>query len=442
MTITILWFASAPHGTQPNIYRLMQMGHQYIPYGASFDHIFSRSMKRNRVEFASDFPEGNDAEVICSLQIHPQGWCALSRNISYDDSTEWTTVHDIQEDKADDDAAPSDGGDDETDESGEGEGDDSDDSDGERTQRRSAKRAKLHRTRALSAASKLRDRREAYNQRRRSLRAAAATATAERSSDEIRPSSRHPDIWQAEVRYGQRNNVVISSSGLGSTTVFGISSGVLLSAAESLDAESGLMEPARQAERRAAAAGVGSAAAAAATTATTTTDGRVVLELTAALRRSTRRERDNPNNPNRGGGGGRNSNSHSPNSTATTSSPHTAKSSGSNNSGMIIQNVQRMLNYIQEPNKGKGFIKELCFSADGRLICSPYGHGIRLLAFSADCAELPKTLHPDGQPQALTVLKYIKCHSDIVVSTKFSPRMPLLASGCLNGKVVWHQPAF
>lgn len=104
--------------------------------------------------------------------------------------------------------------------------------------------------------------------------------------------------------------------------------------------------------------------------------------------------------------------------------------------------MRRMLNYIQEPNKGKGFIKELCFSADGRLICSPYNLGIRLLAFSPDCAELPKTLRPDGRPQPLSVLKFIKCHSDIVVCSKFSPRQPLLASGCLQGKVVWHQPVF
>ena len=108
----------------------------------------------------------------------------------------------------------------------------------------------------------------------------------------------------------------------------------------------------------------------------------------------------------------------------------------------INQNMRRMLNYIQEPNKGKGFIKELCFSSDGRVICSPYGCGFRLLAFSKDCSELPGTLHPNGDAQPLVEIKYIKCHSDIVVSTKFSPRQPLFASGCLRGEIVWHQPKF
>lgn len=72
----------------------MQLGRQFIPTAAKFDHVFSKNMKRNRVELVSDFP--NDAEVISSLQIHPHGWCALSRNISYDESTEFTCLHDIQ----------------------------------------------------------------------------------------------------------------------------------------------------------------------------------------------------------------------------------------------------------------------------------------------------------------------------------------------------------
>lgn len=72
----------------------MQLGRQFIPTAAKFDRVFSKNMKRNRVELVSDFP--NDAEVISSLQIHPHGWCALSRNIGYDESTEFSCLHDIQ----------------------------------------------------------------------------------------------------------------------------------------------------------------------------------------------------------------------------------------------------------------------------------------------------------------------------------------------------------
>ena len=52
--------------------------------------------KRNRVEIISDFPDGNDAEVLSSLRLHPQGWVALSRNTSSDEGSEWCCVHDIQ----------------------------------------------------------------------------------------------------------------------------------------------------------------------------------------------------------------------------------------------------------------------------------------------------------------------------------------------------------
>lgn len=114
--------------------------------------------------------------------------------------------------------------------------------------------------------------------------------------------------------------------------------------------------------------------------------------------------------------------------------PHIKKS--------IPQNIRRMLYSIKQPNKGKGLIKEECFSSDGRLICSPYGFGFRLLSFSQDCLELPKALAYQNDTHKLTELKYFKCHSDIVVSTRFSPIQPLLASGCLQGRVVWHQPKF
>lgn len=107
----------------------------------------------------------------------------------------------------------------------------------------------------------------------------------------------------------------------------------------------------------------------------------------------------------------------------------------------VYHNPNRMLYYIQEPNKGKGFIKELCFSSDGRIVCSPYNYGIRLMAFNDKCSELPYALNTEIKPQELHVIKTIKSHSDIVVSTKFSPKQPLIVSGCLRGKVVWHNPA-
>ncbi|PVD30103.1 hypothetical protein C0Q70_09365 [Pomacea canaliculata] len=63
---------------------------------SNIKRMFERS--RNRVELLSDFPKGDKALVITSLQVHPQGWCVSSRNTSSDESSEWTCVHDISED--------------------------------------------------------------------------------------------------------------------------------------------------------------------------------------------------------------------------------------------------------------------------------------------------------------------------------------------------------
>lgn len=114
----------------------------------------------------------------------------------------------------------------------------------------------------------------------------------------------------------------------------------------------------------------------------------------------------------------------------------------------IKQNARRLLYFCAEPNEGKGFIKELCFNNDGRLICSPYKCGIRLLSFSKDCEELPNALPStisSGKstliPQRLNeILVKPDQHQDIVVSTKFSPRAPICVSGCLQGTLSWYQP--
>lgn len=71
---------------QPALYRLMQMSSEALPNATAFNYLFYQDQKTNRFEFVDDFP--NDADVISSLQIHPQGWCALSRNIDSEEKEE------------------------------------------------------------------------------------------------------------------------------------------------------------------------------------------------------------------------------------------------------------------------------------------------------------------------------------------------------------------
>ncbi len=100
--------------------------------------------------------------------------------------------------------------------------------------------------------------------------------------------------------------------------------------------------------------------------------------------------------------------------------------------------TNRLLYHITEPNDGRGYIKELSVSPDGRLLCSSFGHGVRLLSFDQNCSELCD-VYP-AQPKELCHLKLIVCHRHTVLTSRFSPTHCLLATGCLNGRVVFHQP--
>lgn len=329
-------------GFRPNLYRLMQLRHQYIPNAARYDHAFSKKQKYNRVELVSDFPEGNDAEVISSLQIHPQGWCALSRNMSYDESSEWSCIHDIQDIVMEDDM-------------------DSDNEEDQEQPGHSSAVADTNEQPPSSSTSSTAGDGGGGDRGGTAAAAAAALVTAavgepaepnNASGNRVGVSELAPaitsDIWAAEVSLRNRNLRVENTRSLNMANVYGINSGLIQ------------LTPVEQQQK---------------------------FQQT------------------------------------------------------ITANVNRMLYYIEEPNKGKGFIKEPCFSSDGRVICSPHGYGIRLLAFNAQCNELPFIADKDTSgPKPLYEIKTKHCHSDVVVSSRFSPKFPLLVSGCLRGKIVWHQP--
>uniref|UniRef100_A0A182P7J4 WD_REPEATS_REGION domain-containing protein n=1 Tax=Anopheles epiroticus TaxID=199890 RepID=A0A182P7J4_9DIPT len=106
--------------------------------------------------------------------------------------------------------------------------------------------------------------------------------------------------------------------------------------------------------------------------------------------------------------------------------------------------ASRLLYYIQESNKVEGYMREACFSPDGRVICSPHDdYGVRLLAFNEQCNEMryARQCLPDGaEPALLRELKYRPGYPHVVISSQFSPRFPLLVTGCLLGNVVWNLP--
>lgn len=67
----------------------MQISDQCFPVGTIYNYLFSPTRKRNRIEFIDDFPDV--AEVISSLQIHPHGWCTVSRHLNSEETEEVRT---------------------------------------------------------------------------------------------------------------------------------------------------------------------------------------------------------------------------------------------------------------------------------------------------------------------------------------------------------------
>ncbi|KAK7863095.1 hypothetical protein R5R35_004919 [Gryllus longicercus] len=121
------------------------------------------------------------------------------------------------------------------------------------------------------------------------------------------------------------------------------------------------------------------------------------------------------------------------------SSVHFARFPGHPKSNRVYQYNPRLTHFIEELSAGKWYIKELCFSPDGRLMGSPFGCGVRLFAFSPECSELSVCV-PRAEPLPLYELATNICHNSIVLCTRFSPHHCLLVSGCFSGNIIWHQP--
>lgn len=279
---------------QSDLYRLMQKGHSCgFDFGSWCNHLFTA--KRNRVELISDFPQDDEAHSITSLDVHPHSWCILTRNITKDDSREWTCVHDIQ-----DDVRPI-----------------------EQVPMKLPIEPAIHRYDAPSSA----------------LRSYSMASSSQPMVPPVPTSSSALEMHVSPV-------VIISS---------------------------------RAQNRRAHA---------------------TILNPSTSYREINRH--DVP---------------------------------------LIYKNINRLSHYSSELNVGSGFIKELSFSTDGRVIASPFEFGYRILSFNESCSELSDCHSPIGSaPKELVEVKRLLPHSNHVVVSKFSPTTAMIASGCLSGRVVFSQP--
>ena len=79
------------------------------------------------------------------------------------------------------------------------------------------------------------------------------------------------------------------------------------------------------------------------------------------------------------------------------------------------------------------------FSADGRVLCSPYGNRTRILAFGEDCHEPVPCQGQRQELKEMTEVCVTEEHEDLVLAAKFSPQQLLATGGC-RGEVKFHQP--
>ncbi|XP_064630318.1 DDB1- and CUL4-associated factor 10-like [Lineus longissimus] len=374
------------HGFKPNMYRLMQMSRSPVRQGYTYNHVFER--QRNRVEFISDFPEQNDAEVVASLQVHPFGWCVLSRNTSSDENSEWTCVHDIQ-------AVPSD---DDDDEEHSIKSDESDNLMCKHPETISPESGEHSRSPSPS--------------RFLSVLVEDDSSSSHSQSPSPRLGTRSPSSqagYEHETYYSvTRRRRTASDSSESSTGSNNVRQRVGRTRGRSRDSDEDIItevEPSGTNHEPSPGTSNDDRSA--------RSSERLADNMTFIIRSDSR------------------------------VAERTLLLLGQRelicgSKPQIHENRPRLLHHIEEPNVGRGFIKELCFSSDGRLVCSPFAYGTRLLAFDKECHELCDAV--PQQPQQLVEVASCMSHRHVVVTTKFSPIHCMFVSGCLNGKVAFHQP--
>jgi len=467
---------------KPNMYRLMQISGK--PLAAAVTHTKLFHAKRNRVEIIDDFPEKNEAEAISSLLLHPKGWVTVSRNVSADDNSEWCCVHDLHSYPA---------GSESDDEGIDSESRTFKQAEAERRARRQQMAATRQRSSPLTGIDQLAEfvigpsggggssmddgseqRPSSSSENREQNEPDGADRTAGSSDND---SSSDDDEDDEDIGEGaeDRDEPMVLNSNSRAVDLFSLFSHIVRSARGS---GGGPAEAPSTGQNEASRSRNGSI------------DGPSTSEEDPRVRHPAN-EPGGENHENNGrnvgeegpeesadqpaaaqqrrryqgflllpslepggnasvmyfgppGGGG------GPNIPAAAAGEHQVPEDAK-----LHHNKPRLTHYLEESNQGRGFIKEICFSGDGRVIGSPYGFGIRLLAFDGQCRDLSESasdLYIDNRsssvvdyyPARSRPLHEVTClagfHDDVVLSSAFSPHGYTLVTGCRSGKIAWHQP--
>lgn len=115
----------------------------------------------------------------------------------------------------------------------------------------------------------------------------------------------------------------------------------------------------------------------------------------------------------------------------------------------IEQSSMNYLKYIDEysPDHSLDYIKECCFSRDGRILASPYDCGVRLLAVDSLVTPLDRyydnryfSLEKKYKSFDFEVACTLSGHPGPVLASGFAHRDMILCTGCMEGQVLFHTP--
>ena len=108
------------------------------------------------------------------------------------------------------------------------------------------------------------------------------------------------------------------------------------------------------------------------------------------------------------------------------------------------------LKYVDEdsPDDSLDFIKEFCFSTDGRVLASPYNESVRLLAVNDKCTPMEvyydnRFCSSDKQDKCCdfeVLCTIVEGHCSSVLSCRFAHNDMLLGTGSLKGQIFFHKP--
>jgi len=448
-------------GFKPDVYREMQETRGYHEMALNFTKLFHA--KKNRVELIADFPAGDEAKTISSLRIHPQGWVAATRNLSSDSNSEWCCIHDIQTIplKEEDDEMVS------------------------TEQNSSAAPQPLRSSSPLRGGVRfvnpfLAPGRESDSDSDSSGPPIAETWGTESGNIQIistgLPTSRRASRPGIRVNFRLRNNQDDSSSSSDEDETDGTNENNTSNENNTND---------DQEENRAENIEVEGTNFLAASTLAALGDifeppnlsdlqfERDLREREQIAREESERRESEENDdriptislppvyPGFGRSLAERNNRRSsiaellnlrelptsgfritrtPGRFAYFGSPAARRAQLARIpvDAKIHHNTNRLTHFIEESNTGRGFIKEMAFSSCGRVLASPFGFGVRLLGWNSSCSDLmecvpasPVQLHEFGQSTT---------HTGSVVSTAFNPCSWQLVTGCLLGKICWHNP--